>query len=70
LRATYDDVSNTPLTPGLFFMPYAEINQLDGAFYRPFELPLFFGAGTDVKMFCIPAQTSTVCSATIRGWIE
>jgi hypothetical protein len=69
LRANYDDMLKTVLPIG-FFMPYSEVNQLDGAFERSFELPLYFGQTVDIKMSCIPAQAATVCSCAIRGWIE
>ena len=69
LRANYDDILKTILPAG-FFMPYAEINQLDGAFERSFELPLYFGPNVDIKMSCVPAQAATVCSCAMRGWIE
>ena len=70
LRATYDNLSNTNLTAGRFFMPYAEIQLQDGAWYREFELPLKFPEKTDIKCSVIAGQSSTIVTTNIRGWLE
>jgi hypothetical protein len=70
LRATYDDELGATLTPGLFFMPHFEVNLTDQALERHFEIPEFFPSTTDLKMSCIPGQNSTVCTVSMRGWIE
>lgn len=70
LRATYDNLTGTALTPGLFFMPYAEFNIQDGSFVRQFEEPMKFIAGTDIKFSCTAGQSATVVTSVMRGWLE
>lgn len=69
LRGTYDSDLGA-LTPGLHFKPQGEINHLDGAFYRMFEMPVKYIEKTDIKVSVICAQASTVCTCALRGWIE
>ena len=70
LRATYDDLAAAALTAGTFFMPYFEIALRNGAFHRDFEMPLKFGAGTDLKMSALAEAASTTCTVALRGWLE
>jgi hypothetical protein len=70
LRATYDDKTSALLQPGLFFMPYAELNHQDGSFVREFDLPLHFPEHTDIKVSVICGQSATICTTSTRGWLE
>lgn len=69
LRATYDDELGQ-LTAGLHFVPSGEFNLMDQYAVRPMEMPIKFPATTDVKMDVTAGQSSSICSATIRGWME
>ena len=70
LRATFDDLANGSLTPGVFFMPYFEITARNGTFFREFEIPLKFIAGTDIKMSALAEAAATTCTVAMRGWLE
>jgi hypothetical protein len=70
LRATFDDLANGSLTPGVFFMPYFEIGARNGSFFRGFEMPLKFIAGTDIKVSATAEAASTTCTVALRGWLE
>ena len=70
LRATYDDKAASLLTAGKFFMPYAEINHMDGQVTREFHIPLKFVAHTDIKVSVLCGQSATICTSSIRGWLE
>jgi hypothetical protein len=70
LRATWDATSSTALTAGKFFMPYAEINHVDGYTVRNLEVPIKFPAHTDIKVSALCGQIATVCTASYRGWLE
>jgi hypothetical protein len=69
LRATYDAKLGA-LTAGLHFVPLAEINHIDGAFYKPFEMPIVLPQYTDLKVSVIAAQAATIATAALRGWLE
>jgi hypothetical protein len=69
LRGTYDDDIGA-LLPGLHFMPQAEINHMDGCFFKRLEMPKKYIEKTDVKMSVTAAQASTICTAALRGWTE
>jgi hypothetical protein len=69
-RANYDDVSNTILTAGLFFMPYFEMQTQDSEVVRPMEMPLRIPATVDFKMSAISDSANSVCDMSVRGWIE
>lgn len=70
LRANYDDKLPGVLTPGLFFMPYAELNLVDSMATREFHTPLVFPEHTDIKVSAISGQASTILTSSMRGWIE
>jgi hypothetical protein len=70
LRATYDEKLATLLTAGKFFMPFAEMNHMDGQTTREFHIPIKFIAGTDIKVSVLCGQSSTICTSSIRGWLE
>jgi hypothetical protein len=53
-----------------FFLPHAEIPSGLGGFYRPFELPLHFPEGIDVKCSAISAANNCPISVGLRGWME
>jgi len=69
LRSNYSATLGL-LTPGLHFIPLAEMNHLDGAFYRPFEMPIVCPQLTDIKVSVTAAQASTVVTCALRGWLE
>lgn len=68
-RATYDDSSGALLTPGIFFMPYHEIQLEDAAFYRQLEIPTTFPAKVDIKVSCI-ASADVSATSVLRGYLE
>lgn len=70
LRATYDNLTSTLLTAGLFFTPYWESGIQDGTFGDPLKNPLKFIAGTDIKMSVTAGQASTQITSNYIGWLE
>ena len=65
------DLFMGPLLPrGLFMTPIFEINMQDGAFERQFEVPLKLLQNTDFRVDVICGQSSSICTATLRGWTE
>jgi hypothetical protein len=69
LKSTYSHLLGA-LTTGLHFTPHAEINHLDGAFFREFEMPISLPQYTDLKVSVTAAQGSTVVTCALRGWLE
>jgi hypothetical protein len=69
-RATYDDKRSVSLTAGTFFMPYFEMQAVDGTIIMPLESPIKIPATVDTKMSCVPAQAATICTCSLRGWLE
>jgi hypothetical protein len=67
LKATYDHDAAAART---FFMPHAEVSLGVGAIYRPFELPLKFIAGTDIKCSAYTLANNTTVTVGLRGWLE
>lgn len=69
LRATYDHIAGAART---FFMPHAEImvGSNGGGIYRPFELPIKFPAGTDLKCSATSLANNASISVGLRGWLE
>lgn len=69
LRATYDHEAGIVST---FFMPHAEISvgSGGGGVYRPFEIPLYFPAGTDLKVSASTSANNGSVSTGLRGWLE
>jgi hypothetical protein len=70
LRANYDDKLPGPLTAGLFFMPYAELNLVDSMATREFHIPLVFPEHTDIKVSANSGQAATILTSSMRGWLE
>ncbi len=69
LRAKYDHLSAVARD---FFLPHAEIQvgSGGGGVYRPFEIPIRFPAGTDIKCSGISMANNAQVSVGLRGWIE
>jgi len=69
LRAKYDHNAGALTT---FFMPHAElqVGMGAGSVYRPFEIPLKFPAGTDIKATGTAIANNAQVSIGLRGWIE
>ena len=67
IRANY---SHRTESKTAFFLPHAEIPSGLGGFYRPFELPLYFPAGVDVKCSAISGANNCPVSVGLRGWLE
>jgi hypothetical protein len=69
LRATYDHDAVGLRT---FFMPHAEmqVGSGSGGVFRPFEIPLKFPAGTDLKVSATTAVSNGAVSVGLRGWLE
>ena len=42
----------------------------NGTFFREFEMPLKFVAGTDIKFSAIAEAAGTACTSALRGWVE
>lgn len=70
MRANYDDSTGTILTPGLFFMPYFEIQTQDSSFYRQLELPMKVPATVDMVVSATSDSANSVCDIAVRGWLE
>jgi hypothetical protein len=70
MRANYDDTTGTILAPGLFFMPYFEIQTQDSSFYRQFEIPMRVPPTVDMVVSAISDSSNSVCDVAIRGWLE
>jgi hypothetical protein len=70
LRANYDDINNTVLTPiGVFFMPYFEVLLEDLSFEREMEVPVKFPATVDLKMCGLADSNSAICTSVMRGFV-
>lgn len=69
-RATYDYITGTTLTPGLFFMPYADIVLFNTSYNRPLEVPTRFIEGVDITVAVISGQAGAIADCVLRGWIE
>jgi hypothetical protein len=69
LRAKYDHLAAGARD---FFLPHAEIQVGGGGggMYRPFEIPIKFPAGTDIKCSAVAVANNTQVSVGLRGWIE
>lgn len=69
IRAKYDHLAGALRS---FFLPHAEIQVGSGAgtVYRPFEIPLKFIAGVDIKVSAICAANNGSISCGLRGWLE
>jgi hypothetical protein len=70
LKGTYDSLTNRQLTPGIFFMPFAEVAMTNGSFDRVFLVPVRIPATTDVKISIISVTGTGSVEAGYRGWIE
>jgi hypothetical protein len=68
-HATYDNISGTALTAGVFFMPYSEVELMDGAYTKLLEIPTRLPAGTDIKVSGI-GESGATCTSILRGWLE
>ena len=71
LRATYDHDAGA-LTSGGFFMPHAEVAvaNTSGSIYRPFEIPIKYPAGTDIKLSGSSTANNAQMFSSLRGWLE
>lgn len=69
LRANYDDKADSVLTPGLFFMPFAELILENSAVAITFDEPLRFPEKTDIIIVGASDGTATV-SCAARGYLE
>jgi hypothetical protein len=69
-RSTYNDVSGQQLTPGVFFVPQAEIITPNGFADRHFDFPMKFPATTDLKVSAMSDAGSSFIETTWRGWLE
>lgn len=69
LRATYDPEAGAIRS---FFLPHAEVmvGSSSGGVYQPFECPLYFPAGTDIKCSANSLANNASVSISLRGWIE
>jgi hypothetical protein len=67
-KATYDDKSQLALTPGLFFMPCAELVLSEGAMTIDCPVPMKLPEKTDLIVTALSAGTHTVAAVT-RGWL-
>jgi len=67
-RATYDDASALVLGPN-FFMPYHEIQVMDGVFIRQIEVPTKLPATTDIKVSAQSDSAGAVCTSVLRGYL-
>ena len=69
LRATYD---HEAVALRAFFMPHAEIQvgSGGGGVVRPFEIPMKFPAGTDIKVSATTSANNGQVSVGLRGWLE
>jgi hypothetical protein len=67
LRATYDHLAAATRT---FFIAHAEVVCGNNGLYRPFELPMRFPAGTDIKVSARTIANNTAVSVGLRGWYE
>lgn len=71
-KATYDNRSNSTLTPGLMFQMYHEELLQDASIVVPFSIPTKFPAQTDIKCSALgDANTShSKVAVVLRGWLE
>jgi hypothetical protein len=53
-----------------FMTACAEVSVQDGSFLRPFEVPLKFGEGCDIKCRATVGNNNTKVSTSLRGWLE
>jgi hypothetical protein len=69
LRAKYDHLEATVKD---FFLPHAEIQVGGGGggVYRPFEIPIRFPAGIDIKCSATSMANNAQVSVGLRGWLE
>lgn len=70
LRATYDDVNETILTPGLLFMPHEEVLSPNGNASFVLSIPETFPSTVDVLVVAVADVGSAFVQANWRGWIE
>jgi hypothetical protein len=70
LRATYNDVTGSLLTPGIFFMPYIENIQSNGSITRHFTIPIKIIAQSDIKVSAYADKVSAAIETDYRGWLE
>jgi hypothetical protein len=66
LRGKYDHLAGVARD---FFLPHAEL-QVSGGVFRPFEIPIRFPAGTDIKCSATSAANNAQVSVGLRGWLE
>jgi hypothetical protein len=69
LRAKYDHLAAVARD---FFLPHAEIQvgSGGGSVYRPFEIPIRFPSGTDIKCSATSTANNAQVSVGLRGWLE
>jgi len=66
-RATYDNRDGVIKD---FFLPYNEMIITDSALDMPLEIPTKFTEGVDLKVSAVAGQDGTLCSVSLRGWLE
>lgn len=69
-KSSYDPVSATTSTNGLFFMPFREVILLNGSNNKQLEMPLKFPEKTDIKFTAIAEAAGSLIVCDYRGWLE
>lgn len=65
--AKYDNKAGAART---FFLPYNEVIVEDGTYHRELEIPTKLPAGTDLKVRVQSYTADSICTCSLRGWLE
>ena len=69
-KTTYDDIAETNLTAGLFFMPYTDIQCNDNAIDITLGIPTKLPEKTDIKVSVVGNQAGALGLCFLKGWIQ
>jgi len=69
-QATYDNMADTILTPGIFFMPYTEATLYNNVMVKVLEVPTKLPEKTDIRVSVISGQAGALADVQLKGWLE